>query len=225
MDDSGDETCVLWSALVIPDHLWRSHLKSWIGWRKTLLRKYGVPVNYEIHSQEWLSRNPVPITGVDGTEIDITTHSKESRRDRSFVFEKSLKIIGSFAGAKLLTCHAPNTEKAALYGECLSWIEEFLELENDMGLVILDGRDQGYHYRNHHRLLPLKTRRVLEDPTEMPSKGSHWIQMADICAHAAFQSIRQNPKRSRQGQIAYETHLQRIIHCHDGDGPRGIRGA
>ena len=226
VDDSGNEECSLLSALIVPERLWGSHLKSWLGWRKTLLHQHGIPIEYEIHSQEWLSKNPVPIENSDdGSALPVTGHSKPSRRDRFIIFEKCLKTIGSFSDVQLLTIHAGHVDKVKLYGELLAWLEEVLQIERDYGLVILDGLDQGDHFRSHHRDLPINTRRIIEDPTLMKSEASQWIQMADVCVHAAFQSIKQSPARDKGFLIAYERHLARIIQADPADGERGIRGA
>jgi len=67
-----------------------------------------------------------------------------------------------------------------------------------------DGSDRGY--LNAHRNLKLASRNIIEDPLFQAAHRSQWIQMADLVAWAAYQSILQNPKK----QFAwnwYKTHL------------------
>ncbi|MFJ4680879.1 DUF3800 domain-containing protein [Kitasatospora sp. NPDC088783] len=44
-------------------------------------------------------------------------------------------------------------------------------------------------YRDHHRALPLASRRVLEDPIMQDSRFSQFIQAADMVGYAAFHHL------------------------------------
>ncbi len=213
----------MFSALIVPDHRWTSNLKSWREWRRTLNNQHKVPTDYELHSQEWLSSSPKPVDIENPGVVEITTANKQARALRFKVFENSLRTIGSFVDVQLLTVHAVGTGKYELYRELLLWIEEYLEEEDDLGLVILDGLDQGSYYRECHRELDINSRRIIEDPTEMHSHGSHWIQMADACVHAAYQAVKKSPNRDERFHRAYGSHLERIILFDSGDAENGIR--
>jgi len=191
VDDSGDEHRTVLSALAIPEHRWSSYLKGWLTWRRQLFRDHKVPAGYEIHAQRWLSKSPDPLPG--GVDVPILRHDRDARRERFRRYESALKVISTFADASLFTIYAPGTDKFALYGELLVWLDEWLRDEDAFGLIILDGLDQGLHYRARHRDLPIKTRRILEDPVECPSHGSQLIQMVDCCVHAAFRHVRGDP--------------------------------
>lgn len=122
-----------------------------------------------------------------------------------------MKVISTFADARLFTAYSPDTNKYDLYGDLVRWIDDSLQADDEFGVVVLDGLDQGMHYRARHRSLPIKSRRVLEDPMECPSHGSQLIQMADLCAHAAFRHVRASPNDSKQIREAYPDLLAPIL--------------
>jgi hypothetical protein len=73
----------------------------------------------------------------------------------------------------------------------LPWLNSWLTVEQSWGVVWYDGTDESLieQHRAVHRSLPAD-RRILEDVSHQSSHHSHFIQMADLCAHAAFKSIR-----------------------------------
>ena len=226
VDDSGDEDRVLLSALAIPDRRWNGSLRAWLTWRKTLQHQHRLPVTYEIHSQEWLSASPeVCWDEAEAGLVAITTQGRDQRRLRFDVFEKCLKTIGSLADVQLLTLYRQGSNKFAAYDGLLAWIEDFLQEQDARATIILDGLDQGFHYRACHRALKLAKRRILEDPTERKSCDSQFVQMADVCVHAAFQSVAKNEGRDLKVWGWYQNYLQRVI-VQDGSevDSRGIRG-
>jgi len=59
VDDSGSENVGwLWTALVLPIDLWTEYLGRWLSFRRWLYRQYGVPAEFELHAQVWLSVEP-----------------------------------------------------------------------------------------------------------------------------------------------------------------------
>lgn len=223
VDDSGDEQRTLLSALCIPEHRWSSSLRSWLTFRKQLFRDHQIPAGYELHAQDWLSKTPAQLDDGSGTPPAILAQARAARRERFQRYEAALKVIGSFADARLLTVYTTGTDKFGLYAELLAWIEELLRTESSYGAIVLDGLDQGGHYRRRHRDLPIKTRRILEDPMECPSHGSQLIQMADCCVHAAFRHVRRSSTDDPKLLAAYPNALTRIIEPGSG-GEAGIRG-
>lgn len=188
VDESGDEGRTVFSALAVPEHRWSSYLKGWLTWRKQLFRDHHVPASYELHAQDWLSFDPAPLDG--GGAPAILERNRNSRRGRFTLFEGGIRVIGTFHDARLFTVEAAGTDKYELYAELLAWIDDELRADTAYGLVILDGLDQGHHFRRRHRDLPIKIRRILEDPVECPSHSSQLIQMVDWCVHAAFRHLR-----------------------------------
>jgi hypothetical protein len=240
VDDSGSENVGwLWTALVLPLDLWTEYLGRWLSFRRWLYRQYGVPAEFELHAQVWLSVEPARQTRAveqlalvqdDGGEvIDILRRGRTRRRTRFEAFEKALKTIGTFTDARLftvLTEGATGAAKFALYDELLCFVEEFLSQENAQATFIVDGaHDSGGHLRSAHRALLLKHRRIVEDAGLRRSSDSQLLQMADCCAHAAFQSVQNKASLDEKFRRQYETTMSRLIaRPFDIEHGRSIRG-
>jgi hypothetical protein len=237
VDDSGNEDVgLLWIALLIPFDLWTEYLRRWLGFRKNLYAKTRVPASHELHAQVWLSPDPLQETepealdalrGDDGELPEILLSGKPSRRERSRWYEKALLTIGTFTEARLLTVYTSEHSgpaKIALYDELLCFIEEFLAPEGAHATLLVDGAtDSGSHFRAAHRGLLIKQRRTVEDAALRRSSDSQLLQMADVCAYAAFQSLQ--GKRNPIFASRYEDLLGRLIQRPVGvEAGRCIRG-
>lgn len=226
VDDSGDENRLLFSGLAIPEHRWSSYLKGWLTWRKQLFRDHGVPADYELHCQDWLSASPAPLA--DGSRPDVLRKDKNGRRARFQLFSGALRVIGTFEEASLFTVATASTtdeSKYGLYASLLEWLETELLLESAFGLVVLDGGDPGHKFRRRHRELSIKTRRIIEDPQPCPSHESQLIQMADWCVHAAFRHLRASDAHDDLRTIAlYPLALEKlIVSGAEDDNPNGVK--
>ena len=226
VDDSGNESVGwLWTALALPVDLWAEYLGRWLAFRHWLYRKHNVPANFELHAQAWLAvepakhTNPVDQLGLVRNEagelVDILRRGRVCRRTRFETFEKALKTVGTFSEARLFTVSGRSTTgagKIALYDELLCFVEDYLSREGSHATFIVDGaHDSGGHLRSSHRALLLKHRRIVEDAGLRRSSDSQLLQMADLCAHAAFQSIQNKPSLDEKFRRQYETALSRLI--------------
>jgi len=217
--------------------LWAEYLGRWLGFRRVLYKRHGVPASFELHAQGWLAVEPHKhiedgaqrrlARAEDGALLELLTRGRAQRRARSELFEKGLKTIGTFTEARILTVFkAGRWGKIELYSELLCFLEEFLEQEKAHAIVIVDGGvDSGGHFHNCHRELEIRGRRIVEDAGLRRSHESQLLQMADWCAHAAFQSVQERPDLDERFKRQYETALARLIVRPFGeDEGRGIRG-
>lgn len=239
VDDSGNEQVGwLWSAIAHPVELWTEHLQRWLNFRSWLYRTHGIPASFELHAQVWLSADPAKntdaeqlarVTQLDGELVEIVRQGKASRRSRFEVFEKAIKTIGSLPDAQLFTTSTPSSTgpaKFELYEDLLCFIEAFLLTGQAHATLIVDGlHDGGGHLRRAHRALLIKRRRVLEDASHRSSADSQLLQMVDLAAYAALQSIQLKPGLDPKLTGAYEKSLARIIvRPTDQTEGRAIRG-
>lgn len=239
IDDSGNEdTGWLWTALGHPVELWTEHLRRWLAFRSWLYKQHRIPARFEVHSQVWLSAEPAKGTSDeqidlvrddDGELIEVLRRGRAHRRLRFEIFEKGLKTIGSLPGAALLTTHTPTSTgraKIDLYDDLLCFLEEFLSIERGHGTLVVDGlHDSGGHIRAAHRALLINRRRILEDASHRSSADSQFLQMADMCAYAALQSIQGREDLDVRFRTQYETTFSRIVvRPHGVDEGRCIRG-
>lgn len=108
----------------------------------------------------------------------------------------------------------------------LGFLESFLLAERAHATLVVDGlNDGGGHLRAAHRALRIDRRRVLEDASHRSSADSQLLQMTDLCAYAALQSIQAKATVDPRFRAQYETTLSRVIVRPGGfaDG-RSIRG-
>lgn len=238
VDDSGNEKVgSLWTGLAIPLDLWTEYLKRWLGFRRALYKQHAIPASFELHAQAWLAIEPEKhiedeaqlelARGEDGAVVPLLQRGRAQRRTRSQMFEKGVKTIGTFTDARIFTVFKPGRKgKVELYGELLCFLEEFLAQENAHATVMVDGgHDSGGHLHRCHRALKIRSRRIVEDAGMRRSHESQLLQMADWCAHAAFQSIQERPDLDERFKRQYETRLERLIVRPFGeDEGRCIRG-
>jgi hypothetical protein len=237
VDDSGNEKVgSLWTALAIPLDLWTEYLGRWLGFRRFLYSRHGVPASFELHAQAWLAIDPEKhielkaqreLARPEATLIPVLVKGRAERRLRSQLFETGLKTIGTFTDARLLTVFKSGRRgKIGLYQELLCFLEEFLGQEQAHATVVVDGAvDSGGHFHDCHRALELRSRRVVEDAGMRRSNESQLLQMADWCAYSAFQSIQERPDLDERFKRQYETTLSRLIYRPFGDDEgRCIRG-
>lgn len=181
IDDSGDGTQDILTALAIPVTAWTDLLEKWKRFRRWVDRKYGLPPNVELHA------------------VDLGTNAEEGRRElaglqiyaRNKIAQKAFQILRSTQELRVLTVHAPVAEGSGdLYGPLIEFVEEFCSFHRSHAAVWYDGTAQNLQDSTKavHRRLP-STRRVLEDPRGYSSTDSHFIQMADFIAYAAHQAI------------------------------------
>lgn len=238
VDDSGNEKVgSLWTGLAIPMDLWTEYLARWLSFRSFLYNKHSLPASFELHAQAWLAIEPDKhieddsqrelARAADGELLDLLRRDRAQRRMRSQLFEKGLKTIGTFTEARVFTVFKPGRKgKVELYSELLCFVEEFLEQENAHATVLVDGgHDSGGHLHKCHRALKIRTRRIVEDAGMRRSHESQLLQMADWCAHAAFQSVQERADLDERFRRQYEAKLDRLIfRPFDQEEGRCIRG-
>jgi hypothetical protein len=81
-------------------------------------------------------------------------------------------------------------------------------------MIFMDGDGSAHEYYAAHRALKLTDRYVIEDPLFQPSHRSHWMQMADLAAWTAYQSLVRQPSR----QFAWDWYGRYL-------GARDVNGA
>ena len=181
VDDSGDETQDLLTALAIPVSEWGVTLQTWKDFRRWVARRFDIPTSTELHA------------------LDLGTNSKAGRGelprlkpgDRNNITRAAFSTIKSIAELRVLTVFKPVAEGSGmLYPNLVAFVEEFCEFHDSHAVIWYDGtaESQARSTRAVHRALPY-TRRVLEDPRGYASSESHLIQMADFIAHSAHHAV------------------------------------
>lgn len=181
VDDSGDETQDLLSALAIPVEVWADTLRKWKGFRRWVDRKFSIPPSVELHA------------------LDLGTNAKTGRGplaelpvgSRNKIAKAAYSTLLGTPQLRVLTIYAPVPEgSGSLYSSLVEFIEQFCAFHDAHAIIWYDGTAESLAKvtRAAHRALPY-SRRVLEDPHGYSSADSHLIQMIDFIAYAAHHAI------------------------------------
>jgi hypothetical protein len=196
VDDSGDETCDLLGAVLLPLDSWRDCLAAWLNWRRFLFRRWGIPADFELHAVDFLRphKNPVPTTHSRAEKVE-TSGINTQRGQRHEVYRRSLHAVKYIPGVRVATVCRPGSNRIATYQALLEAFQETMEETDRDVLVMVDGAVPDPRLRGEHRLLKLKHRRILEDPWPERSQHSQLLQIADLIVHAAYQHVVRQPSR------------------------------
>src|SRR2546427_6709536 len=103
IDDSGDDTARVFSALAIPVDAWSQCLNQFHDYRRALKKKEGVYVRVEFHATEFVSgRGKI-------APFDIPKGA------RCRIFNETLLQITTLPGANLFNAAAPKSEETRIF--------------------------------------------------------------------------------------------------------------
>lgn len=195
-DDSGspNDGYVVYSWVEVSADQWSSVLQSWLEQRKVLYALYGVPPSEEIHATALIGGRGTP---------SLNAKFNKSKQLRRELVRNALAAIGLIDGIRIGTVYRCTSErgrnyhqiKADVYSELLQYWDNQCAQERRFALVYMDGDGTDKSYLDIHRRLNLCTRRIIEDPHHQHSHISQWVQMADLIAWTAYQSLRQHNKK------------------------------
>ncbi len=207
VDDSGSVNTgyVVYSWMETTSNKWAEGLRGLLDLRKEMYAQHKIPVSFELHATKFAGGHQSPSTNAALNNSTIL---------RRAVMEDALRVIGAGVGFKVGTVFRKttalgrnyNVQRHELYEKLIQRLDTELGTAGQLGIVFMDGDGSDRGYLNAHRNLKLASRNIIEDPLFQASHRSQWIQMADLVAWAAYQSILQNPKK----QFAwnwYKTHL------------------
>jgi hypothetical protein len=214
VDESGDpgtngsHTYALGCVMVDHDD-WLNRFDRLIGYRRHIRKLFGIPVRAELKAN-YLIRNRGP----------HFSHNPLSERARYAVYRQTMRLQNKLD----LKCFAVVIDKAKAAERypgrppqeiAWEWLLQRLErrshYESDHVLLVHDEGDQATI-----RKLARKTRRVgtagsafgtgtlsvpferlIDDPVPRDSTQSYFLQLADLCAYAAFRRLNPPPQKPR----------------------------
>jgi Protein of unknown function (DUF3800) len=188
VDDSGNESYRLYTAIFVPALEWRAVVARWLEWRRSLEERFEIPVLYEIHSAKFFAGRGRPSIA-EGQRVNV------DRALRRSIGREALELVAEIQ-PRVVTAARPGNAVAPTYAGLVRCIEDELTSLAAVGIVIVDGQDEDATYWSAHRDLSLANRRVIEDPWMQPSHASQLIQMADVVAYAAHQQLTADGRRS-----------------------------
>jgi len=194
VDDSGAEDTgfVVYSWIECGVDGWRLGLRGWLDLRKELYARHGIPPSYELHATKF-------IRGVGNP----STHEGWNRhkQNRSQVVRDALTTIGNSSELRIGTAYrrtaargtAYQMQREKVYEALVTHLDSRLDITGEYGMIFMDGDGTAAGYYKAHRALKLAHRKVIEDPLFVPAHRSAWVQMADLVAWTAYQSLLRHP--------------------------------
>lgn len=203
-DESGDSGPVsrsptkffVLACILIPETAWLENLNTLIEFRKTLRRRYGIPLNSELKANH-VRRGRGALKALGW-----------SRARRAKMFEYLLYLqnrkmtLSTFAVAiDKSKLQAGRDARAVAWQYTLQRVDTFCRKNESLACLFPDA-GHGYFIRRMVRrlrrhqqiegrfggLLNIEAERIVEDPNERDSQDSYFVQMADWNAYAAHRS-------------------------------------
>lgn len=188
-DESGSGGFTVHSSVLVPVRRWQGVLTTWLRYRKWLLRSYDVPKTYNLHMAQWIKAKDTPVA--DQPQA-VLNRSENIRRETAHT---AVKTIAN-SEVRVVTTVAKTPVVREAYVNHLTTLDRLLQDAGDWGLVVVDGPYANAEERlSVHRELILQSRRIVEDAWVQPAAKSQLVQMSDIVAHCAFQSLHRNQAR------------------------------
>lgn len=187
IDESGDESCSVMSALAIPASSWLACFNDIRVWRKSLSETFGIPVRKELHAFKFVAGRGRP------------SYRILTKRQRADIFCNGLRMCAKLSDRDAWLFNVVCGPKSHLQC-CELLVNRFqLFLNGLQGNAILFF-DEGHEAEQVALLRKMRVfnpipshfggsynapaMNILEDPVFRNSKHSVFVQLVDFCAYA-----------------------------------------
>ncbi len=208
VDDSGAESTGFvvysWIECAITD--WRHGLRGWLDLRKELYARHGIPPAYELHATKFIRGVGNPSTN---PEWNRQKHNRSAVMREALIAIKGAAVLRTGTVYRCTTARGPayHVERDRVYESLIAHLDGRLGVGGEFGMVFMDGDGTATSYYNAHRALKLAHRNIIEDPLFLPAHRSAWVQMADLVAWTAYQSLLRHAGKRFAWQW-YDEHLR-----------------
>jgi hypothetical protein len=207
IDDSGDESFCVFSAIVIPVSEYNHAFAQIRQFRKELKQSDGMYVYKELHATEFVSGHG---------KVGNATVGK-SRRCQ--IFKEALQLVASLPGLQLFNTVFPKKDDERAFEWLMNRINACMKACDSYAIIICDeGKETSYtklvrRMRVHNHIpsrfggwdaartatknIPIE--RIIEDPIFKKSEHSYFIQLADFCAYALLRREHPTTRTVRYG--------------------------
>jgi len=204
IDESGDESFVIFSALTIPAAQWRRAFKMIREFRRDLRKSDGIYVHAELHAWKFVSGR--------GQIADRIV----PKGRRCQIFKEALQLVTQLPGARLFNAVFPAGQTERAFERLLNRLNRALVDWDSHSVLICDtGKEISFTRiaRRLHIYNPISSRygiwedtgqpyknipidRIVEDPLFKDSAQSYFLQLVDFCAYSLLQW-----ERSASGKV------------------------
>lgn len=219
--------------MMVEHSSWAEVLDTWLEGRREIHRIFGVPKSRELHSTE-LYKGRGHFCDTPQQEADF------GLGQRAAVGRIMLSALAKHGKFEVLTVGTAERVKPTTYARFVAWLEDWALAHDTYLLIFYDGQ-QGLDrpgvlpgpdrqrelwetalrdatpYREVHRGLDIKSRRVIEDVIMQDSRYSQLIQAADLMAYGAYHKhLQEHPEiwgiRNRAMPAAIRAYMQLAKH-------------
>jgi hypothetical protein len=233
IDDSSDRPTHVFSAICVPCDRWNDVFERLRQWRSHLRETHKIPINHELHAQEFLSGR-----GSADAFKDLPRHR------RAQIFYLSMKVTNwlNECGVTVFNVCTTNDNQFQAFERLLNRINRTMEARKTQAHLICDqGKELQYtrlvRKMKAHNYIPSKygrwnsgepaknipIDRIIEDPQFKNSKSSYLIQQADFISYALLRRERPTPRIKKHGIHKHfdvlDGCLEKVCNRHD---PKGV---
>jgi mannose/cellobiose epimerase-like protein (N-acyl-D-glucosamine 2-epimerase family) len=219
VDDSGSVVTgyVVYSWIECDAAQWRSGLAAWLGLRRELYNRYRIPPAYELHATAFLNGRGNPSTD------EAWNRSKQARWEAAELMLAAIAAcpelsVGTVYRHTAARGHAYHEHRVGLYDRLVGHLDTRLAADGELGMLLMDGDGTATGYYAAHRALKLSRRSLIEDPLFQASHRSQWVQIADLAAYVAFQSLLRYPGK----EFCWDWYERYLRPCDRNGGPLAL---
>ncbi len=203
IDDSGDESLAIFSAIAVPIDLWSLTFERLREFRSSLRKSDGIFVYKELHAWKFIS-------GRGHISDQIVAKGR-----RCQIFKESLELLADLKGSRVFNVVFPSGYKDRAFERLLNRINRTMEAWSSHAIIICDEGDEikftqlvrkmrvynpvqsniGIWHDTGSTTRNIPINRIVEDPIFKKSQSSYFIQMADFTAYALLR--KENPLSSK----------------------------
>jgi hypothetical protein len=176
----------LYTALGVPTSDAADILRAWQALRDRWSHDHGIPPEYELHANGFLAGR--------GRPGGRNPHKIERYR----MAQEALDVIAAQPGLHIATVYTPDLThwglaKRRAYDRLLRLLDQRAAETGETLALVVDGDGSEHLYADAH--LRLRPSRIPHPATALPAHTSPYLQMADLVAYCACQTIARRPNR------------------------------
>lgn len=207
IDDSGDNSCRILSALAIPAASWRDSFDAIKKYRKSLKASDNILVTAEFHAWKFVSGR------------GYIAPSIVSVGRRCEIFKESLQLMASLPGARLFNAYSTARDDLQIFEWLLNRVNKMMEVCDSHAILICDqGKETQFTQLSRKMMVynPIPSQhgvwrstgtssknipilRIIEDPVFKDSARSYFIQFVDFAAYALLRRERPLASKTKYG--------------------------
>ncbi|MBP7898650.1 DUF3800 domain-containing protein [Candidatus Gracilibacteria bacterium] len=226
LDESGDTSIGILTALVIPVNAWQENFGILKKYRKELKNTDGIKLHKEFHAWKFVS-------GRGSLGDQVVTKFR-----RSIIFKETCLILKQMTGARLFNAIFHGGQEEQAFEWLMNRVQRTMQAWDSHCIIVSDeGKEAAYTriMRKMHVYNPIPSKvhfgssrnitidRIIEDPFFKKSERSYFIQLVDFCAYALLRKEIPIPSKTKYGiHLVFPELLPVIVREANPKDPYGI---